>query len=732
MGGCALLAVWLAMAMSATEGLNLPRDEVVRGGSQGASGSFMKDGKTDLGEVHGGAVSLSAEDGPAVYHKLPGGDLPEYATILKVLDQGHDGCKKACDADGQCEGYKFNPDEQKHRCKLLKHKQNFLQVKAKAGASLVKEVKEKMKRTVVKAALATGPAVVSLRREEAALQAAKRKTELAKQKAKVNAGNIDAKVKEYAKSTQAMTAKKEQLMKQLQELYTEKARVKAKADAKLLAAEKTEGEVAAQRATFKDKVKNRVKKSLGFQLESRKKALKEKMANMKVVAKNELDQARDEFERLRKQADEYKLAYEELKAAGPQRQELPPVATPIDVEKAGDAINTGKSNPLVAEAVAEADKKAVTKAKNQEFMAKTAGIKNTGPSEADLKKTEEEKAQKAAMVAVEGQKAEVKNIAKKAEDTLKKASMDPQIKGELEGVVKEATSEIEVTADKKKLDEAEIEAERKMSNILAKKEEADANAVQKDQSAKAKQLADKISAIEGAQKEWLAKTLARFPPKDQPKYLPRLKVISLKIRKEFPSSERLEILNSEANAFISKVRRKEYDADQMAKDAQVVALRSGGNATLAMEEMHKLMNQTKVRRKERENGKQSQELLDAVNKADAKQDMIRADKALVKVEQKLANATNEVKAVDVEKRAEDKKVASMEEKVKALEEIKQKGEPATKVTDEVDKKGKIIKQDVKSAPAVNVKAQEAAQVVKDRKKAGDVLAKAPKKVPKKL
>jgi len=58
----------------------------------------MKDDKTDLGEVHGGAVSLSAEDGPAVYHKLPGSDLPEYATVLKVLNQGHDGCKKACDA----------------------------------------------------------------------------------------------------------------------------------------------------------------------------------------------------------------------------------------------------------------------------------------------------------------------------------------------------------------------------------------------------------------------------------------------------------------------------------------------------------------------------------------------------------------------------------------------------------------------------------------------------------
>jgi len=629
--------------------------------------------------------------------------------------------------DAECEGYKFNPDEQKRRCKLLKHKEAFLKKGTEPGHNLVKEVKEKMKKTVVKAAVATGPAAVALRKEQAALQAAKRKTDLAKQKAKVNVAIIDAKVEEYAKSTQSMTAKKEVLQKKLENLYTDKAKVKVKTDAQLLAAEEIEGQIAAERATMKDKIKNKVKKSVSFQLESRKNALKKKLADMKAVAKNELDQARDEYESLRKKADKFKLAYESLKAAGPQRQELPPVATPIDVEKAGDAIETGTSNPLVAEAVAEADKKAATKAKNQEFMAKTAGVKNTGPSKEELKKTEEEKAQKSALVAVEGQKAEVKNIAKKAENTLKKASMDPQIKSELEDVMEEATSAIQGTADKAKLDEAEIEAERKMANILAKKESADADAVQNDQSAKAKQLAEKISAIEGAQKEWLAKTTARLPLRVQKKYLPRLMGISLKIRKEFPSSERLEILNSEANEFISKERRKEYKDDQLTKQAQVIALRSNGNATMAMEEMQKLQNQTTAQQEERAKEKQSQELLDAVNKADAKQDMIRSDKALVKVEQKLANATNEVKIVELEKKAEDKKVASMKEKVKALEEIKEKGEPATKVTDEVNKKGKIIKQDVKPAPSVDIKAQEAAQVVKDKKKAGDVLAKAPKK-----
>lgn len=718
-----MAAVWLVMALTAGEALGLPQDELARGESR----------VRELGEVDHGAVSLSAEDTDGKYHKLKGGDLPAYAVVLKTIHGGHDECKAACDKDDACEGYKFTSAKiGKGLCKLLAHKDSFRgRVGKKAEGEVVKEVKVKMKTTVAQAAIKTAKVAVSLRKEETALQAARRKTELVKQKSKVEAQTIASKISEIRVASVALTKKKAALETQLENQKEVEKNAAATSKAKIQSAKSMESSVLAKRATLTEAVKDKVKKGLSDQLDSRKAALKAKMAGLKKIAQNELKQAREEYESLSEKADRFKVAYEKLKARGPKKMVLPPVATPINIKKEAEKIQVTKSNPIVQAAIAKADKKADKKAKNQEFMAKTAGVKNTGPPKAVLKKQEEKKAEEQAMVVVEGQKAEVKNIAEKAEKTLKESSNDPQVKSALKEVIEEAATKVAETASKKALDEIEIESERKMTNIVAEKEEREAEEIKNDKADRAAKFAKRIKATEGAQKEWLAKTLAKFTPKDQTKYFKALKLLSMKITKEFPSADRLTILDTEANNFIAKERKKTYRAEQKKKEVEVAAIRSGGNATLAGVEMQKIANQTKELRAERNEGKESAELVNAVKKADAKLEMHKAKKDLKKVEQKLNLAKAETKVVDQEKRVEDKKVQDMEAKVKALEELKDKGEPPTKVTDTVDKTGKIIAQTTKVSKP-DVKAQEAAQVVKDKIKEGDVLAKdATKKVAKK-
>jgi len=699
MGACTLLAVFLVMSVSGAEDMELAGDAPAAAAAQSV---YMKHNR--LGETHGNSgevASLNAEDRAGGYHKLGRTDVPAYAVVLEQRKLSGSKCKAHCDEVSRCEGYKHTSGSDE--CLLLAHRDNAQHTfgaaakKAADKAKVVKEVVVKMRSTVRHAAGKTAQAEKKLFQEKKALTLAHKKVGVAKQKAKADSQVAKEKKVEYAKATDILKDQASQIEEQVEQRNSTLKAVKKQANATLESVKAKMTVVKSENKYLVQEVAKQTSVMLKKQIQDRKQALVDKLNAQKAIAKEQLRVTRKEYERLKDKADEFKLQLKTLKALGPKRQVLPPVANPINVTKAEQKIDTSKSNPFVAKAIAKADKVAKTKVKNIEFTKKLTDGTNVTKLEDKVKKkiknVEEKKAQKVAVAKLSTQKADVKQIAKKAAKLLKKSGMSPSVKSKLKTVLGNATAQVASTESRKKLDEIEISASRNLTNVVADFDRANERKVKKKGKDKTAKFLKKVSKVEQVQKDWVEKRMAAFEPQDKAYFLPKLVRLSRNITTAFPTSERLRVLKEKADEMVSKERRNLYKKNQQANEQKVIALRAGNNATLRMQLTKKFAKQDKARVARRAKAAENAKIRQTIRIADAKAAMRDAKKDFKKQYKKVALKRNETKVEEKEHSMLLKKTKKMKARIKQLSKMAKHPSKIVK-TDLVNSKGKIVKETV--------------------------------------
>jgi len=724
MGACTLLAVFLVMSVSGAEDVQ-PADDVP---AMAGPAVYMKQHR--LGESHGNSgevASLNAEDRADGYHKLRRTEVPAYAVVLETRKLSGSKCKAQCNQVSKCEGYKHTSGSDE--CLLLAHRDNAQNVfgsaakKAADKAHVVKEVVVKMRSTVRQAADKTAEAEKQLFKEKQAVALAHKKTGVAKQKAKVDAQVAREKKNEYAKATSILEGQASKIKAQIHTRATTLQSVKKEANATKESAKAKMTVVKSENKYLVQEVAKQTSVMLKKQIQDRKQALVDKLNAQKAIAKEQLRVAKKEYERLKDKADEFKLELKTLKARGPRRQVLPPVASPINVTKAEQKIDTSKNNPFVAKAIAKADKVARTKIKNIEFSNKLLGGKN-GTKAATLKravkktmkKEEEKKAEKSAVSKLSVQKADVKHIAKKAKKLLKKSGMSPSVKAKLKRVLGNATAQVAATESRKKLDGIEISASRNLTNVVADFDAANERKVKQKGRDKTAKFLKKVKQVEHVQKEWVEKRLAAFEPQDKAHFLPKLVKLSRNITTTFPTSERLRVLKEAADEMVAKERKILYRKTQEKNEKKVIALRAGGDAALARNLTKKFDKKIKARRARRAKAAENAKARQAARVADATAAVENAKKDFKKQFVKVTLKRNETKVAEQERSMLLKKTKKMKARVKQLANMAKHPTKIVK-TDVVNSKGKVVQETVSKPGDKSAATTKKGDSKKDSKKA---------------